>query len=118
MNTTEGPVIWTMEEALIHIRAMQPDMHANGCVLALGGSVLNQGFSRKDLDLIIHPMGIGDNDSWKDNAMATLEKYGMKCILNEEQMKEKWREEVYFEDMKHVERWEFNGKRVDIFFLK
>lgn len=46
---------WTLEEALVYIRALQPAaMRAGWCIL-LGGGVLNNGSSGRDLDLLAYP---------------------------------------------------------------
>ncbi len=42
---------WTLEEALILVRALQPTAWQYGYHLCLGGGVLNKGVSSKDLDL-------------------------------------------------------------------
>lgn len=45
--------MWTLEEALYLIRRLQPKVFLHGYNLCLGGSVLNKGFSTKDLDLYV-----------------------------------------------------------------
>lgn len=47
---------WTLEEALMLIRGLQPETRKFGYHLCLGGGVLNKGFSDKDLDLYFLPM--------------------------------------------------------------
>jgi hypothetical protein len=47
---------WNLDDGLKLIRAMQPDTRRYGYHLTLGGSVLNQGESRKDLDLYFLPL--------------------------------------------------------------
>lgn len=48
-------MIWTLESALIYIRALQPKaMEAGWCILLAGG-VLNNGISKNDLDLLAYP---------------------------------------------------------------
>lgn len=51
------PTIWTLEDGLDIIRAIQPDTRKFGYHLCLGGGVLNKGSSHKDLDLYFLPMG-------------------------------------------------------------
>lgn len=43
--------IWTLSEAVEYIRAKQPKAHEIGWNLALGGGVLNNGYSKRDLDI-------------------------------------------------------------------
>ncbi len=51
------PNKWTLEEALLLIRKVQPECKKFGYHLCLGGGVLNNGHSKKDLDLYFLPMG-------------------------------------------------------------
>lgn len=61
--TTEKNSPWTITEALTLIRHIQPILHENGWHVALGGGVLNNGFSNKDLDLYFFPFGSKDGVS-------------------------------------------------------
>jgi hypothetical protein len=47
---------WTLDEALDFVRAHQPTFWALNYHVALGGGVLNNGRSYKDLDLIVMAM--------------------------------------------------------------
>ena len=47
---------WTLEEGLRLVRALQPSTRQYGYHLALGGGVLNNGESEKDLDLYFLPL--------------------------------------------------------------
>ena len=51
------PTKWTLDEALELVRALQPEIRKFGFHLCLGGGVLNNGHSDKDLDLYFLPMG-------------------------------------------------------------
>ncbi len=53
--TGQGKRTWSMDEALGLIRRIQPDCMENGYYLALGGGVLNKGYSDKNLDLVAMP---------------------------------------------------------------
>lgn len=56
--------MWTLEESLILIRKLQPKVFLHGYNLCLGGSVLNQGSSTKDLDLYVMRQSlVKQNDS-------------------------------------------------------
>jgi len=48
---------WTIEDALQLIRAIQPKIREFQYHVVLGGGVLNNGFSGKDLDLYFLPFG-------------------------------------------------------------
>ena len=47
--------VWEIEEALELIRKIQPKIMAAGYYLALGGGVVNKGWSDNDLDLVAVP---------------------------------------------------------------
>lgn len=47
---------WTIDEGLKLIRALQPKVRTFGYHIALGGGVLNNGQSHKDLDLYFLPL--------------------------------------------------------------
>ncbi len=49
--------MWTIENGLKLVRALQPLTREFNYHLALGGGVLNKGESEKDLDLYFLPMG-------------------------------------------------------------
>ena len=51
------PTQWKLDDGLALIRALQPLTRKYGYHIALGGGVLNKGFSDKDLDLYFLPMG-------------------------------------------------------------
>ena len=53
------PTQWKLDDGLALIRALQPLTRKYGYHVALGGGVLNKGFSDKDLDLYFLPMGGG-----------------------------------------------------------
>lgn len=45
--------MWTLQKALTLIRDIQPTVHELGYHVTLGGGVLNNGESKKDLDIFI-----------------------------------------------------------------
>ncbi len=47
--------MWTLDSALKLVRQIQPTLHLVGWHVALGGGVLNNNESRKDLDLYFFP---------------------------------------------------------------
>ena len=51
--------MWTLNEGLDLVRALQPKTREFGFHLTLGGSVLNKGESDKDIDLYFLPMDNG-----------------------------------------------------------
>ena len=78
--------------------------------VALGGSVLHKGFSNKDLDIIIYPHKTTQQDiKWMKNALL---QFGLVEISD--------RGAVHsgYGDGKDVIQYEYQNKRVDIFFLE
>jgi hypothetical protein len=63
-----GRPMWTLDEALEVIRALQPITRDYSYHLALGGGVLNKGTSDKDLDLYFLPLDNGSET--KPNELA------------------------------------------------
>lgn len=98
-------------------------MQQNGYEIGLTGSVLYKGASIKDLDLIVYPHKTTVYEDF-DRAAQALFLAGLTCIHNAEEVKaarqvkaKRWNTE-YTPDSKHVEVWDWRGKRVDIFFMK
>jgi hypothetical protein len=57
---------WTLDDGLQLVRAIQHDTRKYGYHLALGGGVLNNGRSEKDIDLYFLPMDNGERGPKKD----------------------------------------------------
>lgn len=110
-----------MDEALIFCRMLNLSLRTVGAnaSVALAGSVLMKGESKKDLDLILFPYtSVGYNVGKLKNDLACI---GMKCVFDRAFVTEMWRKQGS-DDSKHVEVWtfavgEWAGKRVDFFFL-
>ena len=54
--------MWTLEEGLVLIRTIQPLMRGRKWHVALGGGVLTNGLSAKDIDLYVMPFDNEVND--------------------------------------------------------
>jgi hypothetical protein len=54
---------WTLDDALVLVRGIQPQLHARRWHVALGGGVLNKGTSEKDLDLYFLPFDDGQEST-------------------------------------------------------
>lgn len=52
---SQDRVIWTLRQGIKLVRKLQPALHARHYHVALGGGVLNKGWSVKDLDLYFMP---------------------------------------------------------------
>lgn len=107
---------WTREEALEMISEISPGLKSVGYELALAGSILTKGTSSKDVDVVLFPTNSNQQDLPK--LKEQLETLGMRLLHTEEIVKARWKRVYNSEDKKHVEVWEWKGKRVDLFFLK
>lgn len=100
--------LWTIGEALQLVRLMQPLSRAYGYHLAMGGGVLNNGESTKDLDFYFLPL---DNEGATD--IAGLQKWLTTILGSGEDINDP----KYGPSENYAAKWKFNnnGKRVDVF---
>lgn len=105
---------WKLDEGLDFVRALRHVTLRVGYTVALAGSVLYNGESDKDIDVVVFPMSAQKTD--QDALVAALEGFGMKRVCDKEWVTGKWRE-IGSDDTKHVEVWSYNDKRVDLLFL-
>lgn len=112
-NPRPSPIVWSHSEALDFIRRLSGGL-APRYYLALAGSVLLKGSSTKDLDLIVFPASTQDQD--KAFVEVKLKEAGLVKLRDVESMHEGWRRKGS-DDTKHVEVWEYQGKRVDFLYL-
>lgn len=106
---------WELKEAHELIDRILPYLKAAGFYPALTGSVLFQGVSKKDLDIIVYPA----NSSRYEirNAFMALEAAGLTQWMDKDRVAQAWVDKGST-DRKHVEVWlTEDKKRVDIFFL-
>jgi len=104
---------WTMSDALDFVRKLAkvvgPHYH-----LALAGSVLLKGRSRKDLDVVVFPASTAERD--EAALFAALEAFGMRRMVDVPGVHARWRR-LGSADEKRVEVWRWQGRRVDLFLL-
>lgn len=65
--------MWTLDEGRAEVERVQQGSRAYGYHVALGGSVLNKGESRKDLDLYFLPLDSDESKPDRDCLVAWLE---------------------------------------------
>lgn len=106
--------LWTIEEGVELIRSLRQRAHDAGFALALTGGVLMRGASDKDLDVIAYPLN--RNSYSKRNLFAMLVTAGWRRVLDSREVRDGWHRHGST-DSKHVERWSFNDKRIDLFIL-
>jgi len=103
---------WTQTEALLFLADLETKAAAAGLHVALAGSVLYRGESKKDLDVVIYPHTKEKPSSWPLKAIAFVDVQIGKSDLCD----------FPYRDGKHV-RYAFiksgplAGRRVDIFLL-
>jgi len=102
--------LWTIEDALSLSRELEATAAVNGFHVGITGSVLRDGFSDKDLDIVVFPHNTTDAPS-QDKVHAMF--YAHHRIVN-------WtlRPHGDYGDGKEVWTAIRDGKRIDFFFLK
>lgn len=112
MEATAG-VVWTYYEAVGFLKELKRVLAPVGCAVGLTGSVLLEGHSRSDLDVLLYPL----SSSFDAAAVAiALSQAGLVLRADRARVTAIWRKKGST-DTKHVETWSFQGKRVDFFFL-
>jgi hypothetical protein len=104
---------WSLVDALDLIHKLWPKLQPH-YYIGLTGSVLREGQSPNDLDLIVYPASTQRGD--KDFVARVLREAGLQRRVTVEYVHLRWRKKGS-DDTKHVEVWEYGGKKVDIFFL-
>lgn len=102
-------IIWSMSQALIFIRDLENSLNDKYHV-GLTGSVLYDEVSYKDLDIIIMPHSTDEANI--NNIYYKLNQFGLIQTQSKEVVAAR-----HYKDEKHVEVWDYKGKRVDIFFM-
>ena len=110
-------IIWRIEDATIIVNKLIPALKRAGFSVGITGSVLYKGSSTKDLDLIIYPMNAASFSN--DKAVKVLVKNGFVLDVPHSKVTAYWEEHNKEPtDTKYVDVWKYNGKRVDIMWLK
>lgn len=114
MPQTNHEQVWTIDQAIGFCMRLSPRLELAGFGLALGGSVLSEGSSKKDLDLVVYPHNKNECDFAK--AAAVLEHFGLTKAVSVKRVHAVWRAKGS-NDTKHVEIWKHGKQRIDFFFL-
>lgn len=109
-------ILWTWNQAMRMVTMLHSELHPIGYEVGLCGSVLKDGESGKDLDIILFPRNktTAVHPSVVRDCLLNIE--GMRQELTMEQVREIWAEKGST-DTKHVEMWSYNNKRIDFFFM-
>ncbi len=101
--------VWSFEEAVLFAKSLHEFVNPLGFGIALTGSVLTKGFSEKDLDLVVFPLKKISSDY--KFLVENLPRFGLTFVrLPNKNL-------GYQDDGKNVQVWEYDNKRVDLFFL-
>lgn len=101
--------LWTLNQACDLCNKLQDYLAPFGYGVGLTGGVLRRGESDKDIDVIVYPFKRLSSDF--DSMYQSLSDFGLKFIRLPNENRS------YTDDGKRVEVWEFQGKRIDLFFL-
>jgi len=107
--------VWTMDDATVFVRALWEVVQKRGYHAALTGSVLTKGCSSNDLDIILYPHSTKEQNY--EGLVAALKDFGMVQKLGVAGVHKAW-VKLGSNDEKHVEIWTWQGKKVDLLFLK
>lgn len=106
---------WTLDEATRLCRFLWPRLMSVGWHLAVTGSVMTRGQSRKDLDLVAYPRRSG---SRVNHLRSELRRAGLTPGIGVLEVRKIWRDGGS-RDSKHVEVWwTEGGRRIDLFVLR
>lgn len=104
---------WVLDDGLTLVRDLAERLRPR-YFIGLTGSVLVKGRSFNDLDVIVYPGSSVDQD--KGFVEKVLTASGLRRLHTVDVVQAKWRRHGS-QDAKHVEVWEYQGKKVDVFFL-
>lgn len=107
---------WTLEQAVSFCQELRARVEPIGFSVGLTGSCLYRGTSRKDIDVILYPLKKPSQFDVHSLRASLIESGWIRCVKDREQMRDNWRYNGIL-DEKWVEVWDFNGKRVDLFFM-
>ena len=109
---------WTLRAALRFVRDLEWNL-GNDFHVGLIGSVLINGWSERDLDIVIYPHRRPARSLIVLHRM--LHESGLKMLFDADEVKQFWEKKELSHDRKHVEVWYTNKRprrRVDIFLMR
>lgn len=103
--------MWTLEEGVELVRSVQKYCHKNAYHVALGGGVVNKGYSEKDVDIYFLPMtNKHPDDAAADKIKSLLELlWGASLPLSENYPGD--------DNYRHKIKFTFEGRRIDAFIV-
>lgn len=109
-------IMWTAKTAAEFLHRLRSVASSAHFCVGLAGSVLFDGKSAHDLDVILFPLSTDMCDE-KYLRYRLGTKLAMKVLHNEAVVRATWRSKGS-KDEKRVEVWSYEGRRVDLFFLR
>jgi hypothetical protein len=106
---------WIFPELLEFLTRIRPFISRAGFELGVTGSVLFEGKSDHDGDVVIYPR---DASSFDLSVLySALEQLGLNLEFSHAELLKLWRMKKS-NDTKHVEIWSYKGKRLDLFIFR
>jgi predicted nucleotidyltransferase len=106
---------WTLPELLEFLTMIRPHIRRAGFELGVTGSVLFEGKSDHDGDVVVYPR---DSSSFDLSVLySVLEQLGLNLEFSHAELLKIWRMKKS-NDIKHVEAWSYKGKRIDLFIFR
>lgn len=109
--------MWKLSEALDLVAELTVPLKEAGYGVGVCGSVLVKGYSTHDLDLVVFPLNTSKLSVPGTSREDALRRVGMALRHGQAVVQARWRK-LGSTDEKHVEVWSYQGKRVDVFFLR
>ena len=106
--------MWTLNEALEYIRAVQPEFKKFNYHIGLCGSVLNNGESAKDLDIVVMDMNNPQLPPKTHEMKKYLQTNGFNCIFSSFRTNY----EIDNSGLRIIYSGDYKSKRIDWFVYK
>lgn len=107
---------WMLHEARAEVfEDLERELIKVGFHCGLLGSVLHSGISSKDLDVIIYPRTTASCNL--EDVYRVFRELGWRLVASQGVVQRAWKKQGS-QDTKHIEVWQVDGKRIDVFFLK
>lgn len=107
---------WSGDLAQRLVTVLEKSLATEGWHIALAGSVLHQGESHNDLDIIVYPHRAPNKDF--DIPRKVFAMFGMELETPVDAVHKKWAMVDASHDRKHVEVWKWHHLKIDVFFLQ
>jgi len=117
LTTPRPSAAWTFQEAATFLLELEIELKKVGYHVGLLGSVLHEGWSPKDLDIVVYPHRSTGKIPSPVDLSVHFGNMGLRLIYNSKKVRSFWKA-MGSNDKKTVEVWALGTKRVDIFFMQ